>query len=134
MIKQLWINLPVKDINISKKFFTAIGFELNTRHDPGPDAASFLVGNDKYVLMLFNEKTYAQVAQHAVSDTSKGSEVMLSFDAESRAEVDEMARMVKEAGGDLFAPPTEIQGWMYGCAFADPDGHRWNSLFMDVKG
>ncbi len=134
MIKQLWINLPVKDIDVSKTFFTNIGFDLNTKHDPGPDAASFFVGNDKYVLMLFKEEMFGHIVQHAVSDTSKGTEVMLSFDAASRQEVDDLARKVKEAGGNLFAPPTEIQGWMYGCAFADPDGHRWNVLFMDTNG
>ncbi|MDF2859634.1 MAG: hypothetical protein K0Q87_5485, partial [Neobacillus sp.] len=24
-------------------------------------------------------------------------------------------------------------GWMYGCGVADPDGHRWNVLFMDMS-
>jgi uncharacterized protein len=22
---------------------------------------------------------------------------------------------------------------MYGCGFSDPDGHRWNPLFMDMS-
>ena len=32
-----------------------------------------------------------------------------------------------------LASPAESQGWMYGCAFADPDGHRWNVLYMDMS-
>jgi len=22
---------------------------------------------------------------------------------------------------------------MYGCGFTDPDGHRWNALYMDMS-
>ncbi len=43
-----------------------------------------------------------------------------------------MARKAIEAGGG-FGQPAEIQGWMYGCGFADPDGHRWNVLFRDMS-
>ena len=59
--------------------------------------------------------------------------MMISFDAESREEVDEMARKVFEAGGNIFGEPAEIQGWMYGFAFTDLDGHRWNQLYMDFS-
>jgi predicted lactoylglutathione lyase len=58
---------------------------------------------------------------------------LFSFDAESREEVDEMAKKVKAAGGTLYAEPAENQGWMYGFAFVDPDGHRWNMLYMDMS-
>ncbi|MDQ3017106.1 MAG: VOC family protein [Bacteroidota bacterium] len=133
MIKQLWINLPAKDIQASKVFFTKIGFEPNPHHDPGPDGASFFVGTNKMVLMLFQESTFSHVIQHPIANTALSSEVLLSFDAESREEVDEMAQLVKNAGGNVFAPPTVIQGWMYGCAFTDLDGHRWNSLYMDMS-
>lgn len=30
MTKEIWINLPVKDLKASKEFFTQIGFKLNT--------------------------------------------------------------------------------------------------------
>jgi predicted lactoylglutathione lyase len=31
-------------------------------------------------------------------------------------------------GGSVFSKPIEQGGWMYGCGFSDPDGHRWNVL------
>jgi predicted lactoylglutathione lyase len=68
-----------------------------------------------------------------VVDTGKGSEVLFSFDAESREEVDALAKKVEHAGGDIYGQPSETQGWMYGFAFADPDGHRWNMLYMDMS-
>ena len=58
---------------------------------------------------------------------------MISIDAESRQEVEDLAQKVNDAGGVVFAKPAEKQGWMYGCGFSDLDGHRWNVLFMDYS-
>jgi predicted lactoylglutathione lyase len=132
MIKQFWLNLPVKDVAKSKVFFSALGFTLN-EHMGGNDSACFLIGENNAVLMLFPEDQMEHFMQAKVSDTKAGSEVLLSFDAESREEVDKLARKASENGGTVFSPPAEIQGWMYGCGFSDPDGHRWNVLYMDTN-
>lgn len=58
---------------------------------------------------------------------------MLSFEAESREEVDEIVKKVKDAGGAIYREPTENQGFMYGAGFVDLDGHRWNVLYMDMS-
>ncbi len=132
MIKELWVNLPVKNIQKSKKFFTKIGFSFNEDRE-SETMAAMMVGEKKVPVMLFEESTFQNVIQHNVTDTEKSSETMLSFDAESREEVDELAGKVEEAGGNVFSGPAEMQGWMYGCAFTDPDGHRWNVLYMDTE-
>jgi uncharacterized protein len=133
MTKQLWINLPVKDIRRSKEFFTGIGFSPNDQYGNSDNSASFLIGEKRIVLMLFDESSFRGFTQNAIADTRQASEVLFSLDAESRDEVDEMARKAEEAGGTVFAVPGENQGWMYGCGFSDPDGHRWNVLYLDFS-
>ncbi|MES2811042.1 MAG: VOC family protein [Bacteroidota bacterium] len=132
MTKQIWLNLPVKDVAQSKQFFTSIGFSFNEANS-NDDMACMQVGEQNFVVMLFKDTILETFSQHPITDTSKSSEMMISFDAESRKEVDAFAEKVKKAGGNLFAPPDDIQGWMYGCAFADLDGHRWNILYMDFS-
>ena len=39
--KEIWINLPVKDVAKSKEFYKAIGFVHNTTHGDTNDSASF---------------------------------------------------------------------------------------------
>ena len=34
-----------------------------------------------------------------------------------------MAKKAVNAGGTIFGEPSANQGWMYGCGFADLDGH-----------
>jgi len=132
MTKELWINLPVKDVKKSKEFFTSIGFTPEETHETA-DMTCVRVGEKNTAVVLFAEETWKETTKSEISDTKAGSEMMVSFDAESREEVDETARKVFEAGGTVFSEPGEIQGWMYGFAFIDLDGHRWNQLFMDFS-
>lgn len=132
MIKEIWLNLPVKEVAKSKIFFSKIGFSFNEQHDTD-HSTCMLVGEKNFVVMLFEEAMFEGFVQNKITDAQSGSEMLISIDAESREEVDALARKAEEAGGTLFAKPTEIQGWMYGCGFADLDGHRWNVLFMDFS-
>lgn len=132
MTKQIWLNLPVKNIAKAKEFFWKIGFSFNEQHDT-PNSTCMVVGEAHFVVMLFEEVLFSGFSQNGITDTKSSSEVLISIDAENREEVDELAVKVQEAGGTIFSPPAESQGWMYGFGFADLDGHRWNVLFMDFS-
>jgi predicted lactoylglutathione lyase len=131
MTKEIWLNLPVKDVAKSKEFFRNIGFTFNTKYGDSDMSASLQVGEKGIIVMLFHESMFKNFTQNDVADTEAGNEILISFDAESPAEVDELARKVEAAGGNVFGKPGDIQGWMYGCGFADLDGHRWNAVYMD---
>ena len=133
MTKELWINLPVKDVKKSGEFFTKIGFALNTRFPESEQSTSLFVGTKNIVIMLFAHSVFESFTQNKVADTSRSTEVLFSIDAESREEVDELSEKAQLAGGTLYAAPGENQGWMYGCSFSDLDGHRWNVLYMDMS-
>lgn len=133
MIKTVWLNLPVKSLNKSKEFFAKLGFSFDTEHGNSDRSGCFMVGEDKFHVLLFPENTFKGFTKSELTDTAKTTEVLISLGAESREEVDEMARKVFEAGGKVCSGPEETQGWMYGCAFADLDGHRWNMLYMDFS-
>jgi predicted lactoylglutathione lyase len=131
MTKEIWINLPVKDVAKSKEFFKNIGFNFNTKYGDSDMSASLQLGEKGIIVMLFHESMFKNFTQNDIADTKAGNEILISFDAESPAEVDALAKKVEAAGGNVFGKPGEIQGWMYGCGFADLDGHRWNAVYMD---
>lgn len=132
MTKGIWLNLAVKDVKKSKDFFTQIGFSFSAQYTDGADSLALQIGTKPDIVMLFEENRLKEFIQHPLTDTKQSSEIIISFDAESREEVNEIAEKVRSAGGDIFSEPAEIQGWMYGFAFADLDGHRWNALYMDL--
>lgn len=133
MTKDLWINLPVKNLVKSKAFFSAIGFSFNTKYGNTAVSAGLTIGDKNIVVMLFAEAVFKTFTGTEIADSTKAAEVLFSISAESKEEVDEMAKKVEQAGGTIFAKPSEVQGWMYGCGFSDLDGHRWNALYMDMS-
>ena len=125
MIKEAWLNIPIKDLNKTKSFFESLGFELVREAD---DMVGFEVGAKKTPIMMVEESFFQKYAGASASDTTKGSELLISIDVETIEDVDETAEKVRAAGGTIFSEPSEIDGWMYGFGFSDPDGHRWNMV------
>jgi predicted lactoylglutathione lyase len=133
MTQDIWINLPVKDLARSVTFFTEIGFARNLGPGNSEQSASFTLGEKKVVLMLFAQDVFSGLTNNALSSTTKGTEVLFSLGADSRDQVNDIANRARSAGGTVFGEPQESNGFMYGCGFCDPDGHRWNVLFMDMS-
>ena len=93
--KDIWINLPVKDVTKSKEFFTKLGFSFSTEYGNSSDCAGLLVGSKKTVIMLFLESTFKKFIGSEIADTKLGTEVLFSFGAESKEEVDAWTLGVK---------------------------------------
>jgi predicted lactoylglutathione lyase len=124
MTKQIWINLPVKNLTKSRAFFTQLGFTFNEGAGNTENSACMIIGDKHVVVMLFTETMFKGFTSQPITDTQFSNEVLFSIDAESREEVDALAIKVVNAGGELYTKPAENQGWMYGCGFKDLDGHR----------
>lgn len=133
MTKDLWLNLPVKNVKRSREFFTKMGFSFNPRFGEDANMAALMVGEKNVVVMLCEESAFSGYISTPVADAFKSTEVLISIDAQSKEEVDEMAQKAIAAGGASPHKPTEMQGWLYGCLFTDPDGHNWNVLYMDMS-
>ena len=129
-MKQLWLNLPVKDVNKSRAFFTQIGCQLNT-HGNTETSASITIGGS--TVMLYDEKAFKSFVNNEISDPTKSTEVLISFDVASKEDADDIAKKVLLAGGRTGHQPKEMDGWLYGFVFSDLDGHRWNVVYMDMS-
>lgn len=133
MTKEFWINIPVKDLKRTKDFFTKLGFTFKPLPGNREDGACLILGTKSVQVMMFEEPMFRTFSDNEIADTRKGNEVLFSIDAENTEEVNILADRVNKAGGRVFAEPAEKDGWMYGCGFEDPDGHRWSVLYMDMN-
>jgi predicted lactoylglutathione lyase len=131
MAKDLWLNLPVSNVRQSIVFFEKLGFSFNRKYD-SENSASLLVGEKGVVVMLFEKPVFKGFTGKEIPDTTTA-EVLLSIGADSKEEVDEMAKKAIDAGGKSSHQPSEMNGWLYGCVFTDLDGHSWNVLHMDMS-
>lgn len=128
MARQIYVNLPVKDLNRSMDFFNALGFQFNPNFT-SEQGAGMVVGENSFV-MLLTEEFFKTFTKKEVCDATKSTEVLVCLSCDSRAEVDDIVSRAVEAGGSI---PREAQdhGIMYGHAFEDLDGHIWELTYME---
>ena len=122
------MNVPVKDLDKSKEFFTAIGFSINPQFTD-ETAACVVITEDIYVMILTHEK-FKQFTPKKISDATTTSEVLLALSFDSRDKVNEIAGKALEAGGSVANPPQDY-GFMFTRSISDPDGHIWEFFWMD---
>lgn len=130
MSRKLFVNLPVKELDRSVRFFTALGFSFNA-HFTDETATCMIVSDSSFVMLLTEEK-FRQFTPRQLCDTKQATEVLLCLSAESRAEVDQLVAKAVAAGGSLYKEPIDF-GFMYGHSFQDPDGHQWEVMFMEPE-
>lgn len=128
MNTQIYVNLPVKNLDKSKAFFSSLGYSFNAQFT-NEQGACMVVSDDIYV-MLLQEAFFQTFTKKPISDAKKSTEVLVCLSVESRAKVDETVAKAVAAGGT--APnPTQDHGFMYGHGFEDLDGHVWELVHMD---
>ena len=128
MPTQIFINLPVKNLQRSIDFFTSLGFTFNPQFTD--DSATCMIIADNIFAMLLVERRFKDFTNKEIVDAHKSTEVLIALDAASREKVDEMVSNAVKAGGSTYAKPQD-HGWMYQHGFADLDGHQWEILYMD---
>jgi len=128
--KQIFVNLPVKDLGKTIEFFKKLGFEFNPQFTD--ENATCMVVNDNILVMLLVEKFFKTFTQKEICDTTKNTEVIIALSTESREKVDQMLDNVIKAGGKESRKPQD-HGWMYGRSFEDLNGHLWEIIYMDEK-
>ena len=126
--KQIFVNLPVKDLKRSIDFFTALGFTFNPQFTD-ENAACLVIGENIYAMLLV-DRFFRMFTKKEISDASKTTEVLTALSVDSREKVDQIANKALASGGSLNREPQD-HGWMYGRSFQDPDGHIWELLYMD---
>jgi uncharacterized protein len=130
MAKQIFVNLPVKDLKRSVDFFTRLGFTFDARFTN--EKATCMIVSDTIFVMLLTEPFFKSFTPGELCDTSKYTEVIVSLSCESREQVKELVQKAVAAGGTTYR---ELQdsGNMYLHSFQDLDGHQWELMFMEPE-
>ena len=127
MISNIFVNLPVKDLEKSKAFFQAIGCTINKQFTD--ETASIIIGGNIFAMLLTHDK-YKQFTSKEIANAGKTSEVLIALGVDSKAEVNRIVDAAVKAGGKETRPAQDY-GFMQLRTFEDLDGHHWEVLYMD---
>lgn len=130
MSRQIYVNLPIRNMERTRAFFGALGFSFNPQFTNEQGACMVIAGN--IYVMLLVEPFFQTFTTKPVADATRSTEVLVCLSCTSRAEVDELVRKAVAAGGTAPNPPQD-HGFMYGHGFTDLDGHIWELMYMDMS-
>ncbi len=125
----VFVNLPVADVAASRDFFTRVGYTFDERMC-NEQGAGLVLGPNIYAMLL--ERSFFAQFHHATTSGPGEVEVLTCLAAASREEVDRVVDAAIAAGG-RDVRREDGAPFMYGRTFADPDGHHWEIMWMDVE-
>ena len=127
----IFVNLPVTDLERSTAFYEAVGFEKNPMFSN--DKAAAMVWSDTIYVMLLTHEFWRTFTAKEIPDAGKVAQVLLCLTRDSKDDVEDMVVDAVAAGGKSDPTPKQDMGFMYGRSFEDPDGHIWETVWMDPQ-
>lgn len=127
-INQIYINLPVKDVQRTRAFWIALGFSINEQFSD--DKAVCVVMKEDHIYVMFLKEEFFQTFTNRPLAQGETTQVLLAIGVDSREEVDQMVKTAIENGGSKYSESMD-HGWMYQSAFADLNGHQWEVMYAD---
>lgn len=129
-MKQIFINLPVKDVEASMDFYKQLGFTVNplfTFEDQ-----KCMVWGDQIYLMLQTYEMFKSGNKKNLPDTKQNTIATFTLPVESFDRVNEIIEKGLKAGGIEPAPMLD-EGFMQVRNIEDLDGHNWGILYLDIE-
>ncbi|MET0987000.1 MAG: VOC family protein [Steroidobacteraceae bacterium] len=128
MAQQLFVNLPVKNLQRSIAFFTELGYSFNAQFTD-ENATCMIIGENLFAMLLV-EDYFKTFIKKPVADARRSAEMILALSVESRAAVDDLVKKAVAAGAATPVEPKDY-GFMYQHGYEDLDGHLWEVFYMD---
>ena len=128
-MSQMFVNLPVTDLERAKAFYTALGYSINplfTDHN----AACVVVEEDHNYFMILVREYFQTFTELPIGDPAVNPSATVALFLDSRAAVDKAVTDGIAAGGAEPKPATDY-GFMYQRQLTDPDGNLLEFGWMD---
>jgi predicted lactoylglutathione lyase len=130
MSKQVFINLPVKDVEKSMNLYAKMGFTNNPQFSD--DAGKCMVWSENIFVMIMTHEKFKSFTTKPIADTKNSLAGIYSLSVDSVDSVNEIVTNAISAGG---TEPSEMKdyGFMQQRSIEDLDGHTWEVFYMDMS-
>ena len=128
-MKQLFINLPVKNLEASMHFYTELGFRVNPLFTF--DNQKCMVWGDQIYLMLQSYAMFQSGNTKNMADPKENTIATFTLPVASLDQLNTMMEKGLQAGGTEPTPLLD-EGFMQVRNIEDLDGHHWGIICLDM--
>ncbi len=128
-MKQIFINLPVRDLLASMNFYTQLGFVLNPVFSF--DDQKCMAWSDQILVMLQTYEMFQTGNGKPIPDPKELTNSSYTLPVESVEQMNLMVEAVLQAGGAEILPRIE-ETFMQVRTISDLDGHVWGIICLDM--
>lgn len=131
-MKQVFINLPVENIDRSMEFYTKLGISPNPLFSDGQQKC--MVWSESIYVMLRDKKSFFHHSfnKKTIPDTKNNITATFTLPLESLDRLNETIESGLRAGGSEPSPPID-EGFMLVKTLEDFDGHTWGFIYLDLN-
>lgn len=128
-MKQVFINLPVKNVEASMDFYSKLGFTVNPLFTF--DDQKCMAWGDQIYLMLQTLEMFQSGNKKNSADPKENAIITLTFPVESLDRLNEIVEKGIKAGGIETSQAID-EGFMQVRNIEDLDGHNLGIIYLDI--
>ncbi len=129
-MKQIFINLPVADVEKSMYFYEKLAF-TNYPLFSGENQKC-MVWSEQIYVMLQSKEFFTAHNKKTLTDTQNNIAASFTLPVESLSRVNEVIESGLKAGGTEPMPMLD-EGFMQVRTIEDLDGHTWGIIYLDMS-
>lgn len=129
-MKQIFINLPVENVEKSMDFYTQLGFSNKALFSD--DQQKCMVWSEQIYVMLISQEKFKTYSKKPISGKKNNIDAYFTIPVESLDVVNEIVDKGLKAGGTEPIPIID-EGFMQIRKIEDFDGHTWDIIYMDLS-
>ena len=128
-MKQIFINLPVENVEKSMQFYIQLGFSNNPLFSD--DEQKCMMWSEHIYVMLIAQEKFVSYSKKPFLSKKNDVDAYFTLPVESLERVNEIIEKGLKAGG-IEPIPMIDEGFMQIRKIQDSDGHTWDFIFLDL--
>lgn len=128
---QLIIQLPVRNLDESVKFYKSLGLKQNNLLSD-QQIASFDFNTERGGLVLMEQHYFETLTRQPVTDRAAMKSHINVMSVSKGSEVDTIMEKALHAGAREYSEPLD-HGWVYFRSFIDPEDYLWRVMYVDKE-
>lgn len=134
MDRMIFVNLPVRDLAATRRFYTGLGFGVEETYSD--EHCLCVVVSPTIFVMALDHTRFADFVTTPIADPRQATQLISCLSMATREEADAFVAAALAHGGARHTYPVQPEEMtgpegeeMYGAAVTDPDGHIWEVLY-----